>query len=524
MFGESVVSKYQRWVLHPFLFTLFPIFSLYVNNLGQVPFIEAARPLLVGLVVAGMVLVILRQVLSGWHRAGLVTTFAALQFFTFGQVLRLIGSVLGKNHLLSQPGWLFALWGALFLLWARFCARLKYEEEKITIILNLAGAAALVTCLYGLGVYRIRSVQASAVVEDLPPVIDTKQPQVVTTFAPPTPPDIYWIILDGYGREDILWDLYQVNNAPFLSFLRERGFYIASDAHSNYGQTALSLASTLNVNYIDQLIDLNPNWNDRAPLTALINNSVVQDVLVQRGYHTIAFSNGYPVTQMVEADRFIQREGEINSFEVTLLSGSLGDGGTINEALIDNYRKRILWQADEVKQLAKEDGPKFVFAHFILPHPPFVFHTDGSLSASLAGADGSNFNGTREEYLAGYGEQVLFTNHLVQEIVSSILENSKRPPFIILQGDHGPGSRLDWSYVENTCISERFSILNAYYFPDGDYADLSPDITPVNSFRVILNHVLGTNLAQLHNRSYYSTWEKPFDFQEVTGQVDTACR
>ena len=80
---------------------------------------------------------------------------------------------------------------------------------------------------------------------------------------------------------------------------------------------------------------------------------------------------------------------------------------------------------------------------------------------------------------------------------------------------------LDWRSVENTNIEERMSILNAYYFPDQEYSHLYPDITPVNSFRIILDQYLGTNLGLLEDRrSYFSLMETPYDFVDVTSEVN----
>ncbi|MBE0697393.1 MAG: sulfatase-like hydrolase/transferase [Anaerolineaceae bacterium] len=515
---------FKQLVLHPFFFALFPILSLYVVNLGQVPFLEAARPLLIGLGGAALMLVVLRLVIGEWHRAGLAASLAVLLFFTFGHAHRVLISFFGPKHFASQSVWMIAVWLFFFFLGLRAIVRTRQRPKQLTFLLNMVGAAAIVTCLWWVGVYGIRGVKANMDATAAPPAEKTVEPHKIATYPPPVPPDIYWIVLDGYGRQDVLSELYQTDNRPFLRFLKTRGFYVANQAHSNYGQTALSLSSTLNMDYLDQLLALKPDWNDRAQLTELINNSLVQQALDKAGYQTIAFSNGYPVTQMVEADRFVQREGELSSFEVSLLSGSLGDGGAINQTLLDDYRKRIIWQAVELEILAKEPGPKFVFAHFILPHPPFVFPSSAQTRMSLAGADGSSYDGTTAEYIQGYRQQLNFTNHLAQDMITSILANSKRPPIIILQGDHGPGSHLDWSSAENTCMRERFSILNAYYFPEREYSALYPQITPVNSFRVVLNRYLGTNLPLLDDRSFYSTWERPYELQEVTDQLELRCK
>jgi len=119
-------------------------------------------------------------------------------------------------------------------------------------------------------------------------------------------------------------------------------------------------------------------------------------------------------------------------------------------------------------------GPTFVFAHIIAPHPPFVFgpdgeHIDPELQFVLL--DGSHLIGnrgiSRDDYVAGYRRQLIFVNSQLQAAVDEILSKSQRPAVIILQGDHGPGSTLDWDNPDNTNLEERLSVLNAYYLPGG---------------------------------------------------------
>jgi hypothetical protein len=57
-------------------------------------------------------------------------------------------------------------------------------------------------------------------------------------------PDIYYIVLDAYGRQDVLADLYNLDNRPFLDYLEGKGFYVASESHSNYMQTVFSIPAS----------------------------------------------------------------------------------------------------------------------------------------------------------------------------------------------------------------------------------------------------------------------------------------
>ena len=66
-------------------------------------------------------------------------------------------------------------------------------------------------------------------------------------------PDIYYLILDGYANSSTLKEVYGYDNQGFEDYLEEKGFKVASESRSNYAITALSLASSLNMEYINYL-------------------------------------------------------------------------------------------------------------------------------------------------------------------------------------------------------------------------------------------------------------------------------
>src|SRR5271157_4289288 len=112
----------------------------------------------------------------------------------------------------------------------------------------------------------------------------------------------------------------------------------------------------------------------------------------------------------------------------------------------------------------------------------------------------------------------------IEEVIDQILARSKVPRILILQADHGSGLRLNMQSKERTDLRERMGILNAYYFPNRDYRGLYQDITPVNSFRVVLNTLFGARFEILPDRSNYSTWSEPYQFMDVTEAVRSPSR
>jgi hypothetical protein len=149
-----------------------------------------------------------------------------------------------------------------------------------------------------------------------------------------------------------------------------------------------------------------------------------------------------------------------------------------------------------------EESPKFVYAHILIPHPPFVFSRSG-VNIDFPGNDGATPVGpTPKDYATGYRNQLDYINYRILPIVKEIQANSKNPPIIILQGDHGVDPR-------------RSFILNAYYLPEGGTAGLYPEITPVNTFRYILNEYFQGNYDLLSDVNYASKDATPFDFSVV---------
>jgi hypothetical protein len=165
-----------------------------------------------------------------------------------------------------------------------------------------------------------------------------------------------------------------------------------------------------------------------------------------------------------------------------------------------------------------------VFAHIISPHPPFVFDAQGNAvqpPRSYSIGDGDDYRGDWEEYRQGYAGQVQFVNRMLEKTVDAILSKSSTPPVILIQGDHGPGGFLDWDSPEQTCLWERAAIFNAYYLPGAEANVLSADISPVNSFRIVLKIYFDANLELLPDRTYFTSHRLTRQIIDITGQRDS---
>jgi hypothetical protein len=337
-------------------------------------------------------------------------------------------------------------------------------------------------------------------------------------------PDIYYIIVDGYARGDVLEKLYGYDNSEFLSYLEGKGFFIAESSRSNYVQTTLSLTSSLNISYLDQFAStIGEESGDRVILSSLIENNSVFEDLRKVGYKIVTFYPGFIYTDINQADIRISPFVNINEFEGLLLYNSifrlfLQGRKDIPVYGYKSHREIVSFILDGMGESAKISGPKIVFMHILAPHPPFLFDRDGQPITPddlYSINDGNAYHGTIDEYIVGYTDQLTYLNSRLERSIDSILSNSAQPPIIIIQGDHGPGSHLDWKSFQKTCLFERTSILNAYYLPGVHQDVLYSSITPVNTFRMIFNLYFNQNIELFPDHSYYSSWDAPYHFIEV---------
>ena len=91
------------------------------------------------------------------------------------------------------------------------------------------------------------------------------------------------------------------------------------------------------------------------------------------GYKTIAIISGYDLTEIKDADQYYtSSESEADQFDDILL---MTTPALIfkDDILYKARRDRILFGIESLRSIPAIEGPKFVFAHFMLPHPPFVF-------------------------------------------------------------------------------------------------------------------------------------------------------
>jgi hypothetical protein len=496
---------------HPFLFAAYPVLALLAYNIEEIKPQDALRSLMVSLLVVGAVYFLLSRLVKPQPKAALITTLGLALFYSYGQVYFVLKEASWLGITLGRHRLLFAIWVGLFAVGVLLILRRKLPLPSLTRALNLIGVVLVLFPLAQLGLYAVRSITADAGVSPKAAI----EPMLRLPAVRP-PPDIYYIILDAYARDDVLRKQFKLDNEPFLQELEKLGFYVARCSQSNYAQTRLSLASSLNMNYLQELGEAyRPGNTSRVGITELVRHSAVRQALEDLGYVSVAFETGFKGTQWEDADVYLSPSSGLNSvhlfggltsFEEMLIRTSAGlvllDSKAAAPAALQSnlnnpnrtHYNLIRFDLEQLGKMPERAGPKLIFAHLVIPHPPYVFEPDGS------------FVDYDKPDNPGYQDQIVFLNRALLPILEQIIAKSSSPPIIVLQADHG---------AILAPPNNRMSILNAYYLPGVPPESISADISPVNTFRLIFNHYFGGSYDFLENIAYFSVYNRPYEFTPI---------
>ncbi len=508
---------------HPLVFALYPALFLYSHNIGMLQLHHIYRSVFFILVGSIILWAVLHLLMRHHIKSALITTFFLVLFFSYGHVQSLLGNFSERIFGIDRDLYLSAHYTIMSIILIIIIVRADNSNiGKVTQYTNTFGIILIL--IPSLTIFQFTISKPYTLKDDLFKHID---PYVDLNQKSGELPDIYYIILDGYAREDVLMDLYEYDNSEFYTFLEERGFLIARNSYANYAQTMPSLSSSLNMNYIQDLLpDIELYEHNREPLAEFLNDNLVAKLLREYGYGFVVFSTGYSGTEISNSDVYLSPDFTLNEFENMVLN--MTPVRFVAELLpvrsqYDLHIDRIIYTFDMLPLIANNHSPAFVFAHLIVPHPPFIFNDHGvidELPIGFSYSDGNHYHDynivVQNEYKDGYLNQLKYVNKQIISTIDGILKNSEIPPVIILQSDHGPGLMLHWEKPEKTDYRERMGILNAYYVNDVTQEFIYDSITPVNTFRIVFNSYFNSSLPLLEDRSYFSRWSLPYNFYEIS--------
>tara|TARA_B100000745_G_scaffold245314_1_gene167448 strand:- start:109 stop:951 length:843 start_codon:yes stop_codon:yes gene_type:complete len=272
--------------------------------------------------------------------------------------------------------------------------------------------------------------------------------------------------------------------------------------------------------HLDYLTELVGDSRDQTRPYEMADNNRVMNFLKSQGYAIASFDSGWGMTRDIKAAE-LQLCGDNQLFNSNFLI-MLVKASALNPVYVkifeSSHIELKLCVFDELPKVQnRSDKPIFVFAHMMLPHPPFIFDADGgirsvdNLDLSLEIKDNNN----RDAHL----EQLKFVNKKMTQVVDQLL-NSENPPVIIITSDHGTaflfdGNLAKWDSPTNEMIKERMNNIMFVYLPSNKTDIFYEDMTLVNVFPVLFNYYFETDFEILDDKIFFSR-DGSYDFIDVT--------
>jgi hypothetical protein len=492
----KILSK-SLWWFCPLLLSIYPVLSLWSTNPDQVNSSQIFLPLL-----SNLLLSTLMFGAAGLLLRNLTTTSVFLSLVLFLAV--------GLGHFLESKTVIPVLAGFIVILFAVFYRTRTKNQEKLLSLLSVISFAICASSLLS-GVRNFKATDVSFERD--------QQAERYSVKKATDDPNIIFIIPDGYAGDTTLREVYKYDNSDFRGFLEKKGFSLP-ESQSNYLMTLLSLGSALTMDYVkvpEEFIEK----KTRAPMFTTIDRASALDYLRARGYKIINISSGWGPTDYLDSADINFVCGQYDEFFIKAAPLSplvfvkkwlplLNPKGSISAC--------ALKKAAEIPKKYGEriDGkPYFVFVHVISPHAPYFLDKNcNSIVTSELKFDGDAWD-QKDLYLG----QLECTNKLLKDIVTSWTAPSTIPSAIVILSDHGsavggadittPGEAQDFY------LRQRFDNFAAFRFPK---AEEIKSLTPVNVFPILYNHLFGEKFPLKPKKLYFSTYERPYKFQDLTNE------
>jgi hypothetical protein len=520
--GRTIIGWFGRLAVHPILFAAYAVLFLYSVNLDEVLPVDAELPLVRFVLAAAAMTALLAIPFRSVRRGAVVASAGVVAFAAFGHVAPALADR-GIDERAQIVAWAVVIGAAIV-----YAVRARASLPSVTAGLNATACVLIVAALATILPYEAARAGRASVV----PAASVE----AGAGASGRRPDIYFLIFDRYGSADALQRRFGITS-DLYDWLRSRGFHVPRDSHANYRATDFSLAATLNMQFLDGLTErIGPNSGDRTPARELIQDHAVGRFLKAHGYRYYQLGSWFgPTRSIAIADENIAL-GQTSEFEAVLrdttilpaidhvlgtgddsvskLASATDEGLPADQPFRDRVHDGTLFELRQLHRVATAPGPKFVFAHILLPHDPYVFRADGSVISEAASR--------ASDEAALYAGQVAFANSQIHGIVDDLLSRPEAErPIVIIEGDEGPLAcrNTDCPSTSPDYLRLRLGNLIAMYLPGVD-VQVPDTFTSVNTFRLVFREYFGADLPPLPDRSF--TWpddDHVYDFRDVTDLV-----
>ena len=527
--------------IHPFLVAIFPILIIYSQNIGRVEIEELILPMIIIVGPTIGLYYFLKSILKNENKSAIIVTLILIMLFSYGHIYYLLNDVTIDGFDIGRNRYLIPVFGLLLGIGIFLTIKIKTALDNATTILNVISVVLILVAVGNIGLVLAdtASCENCAVYEGniaqelFYDRIDFSSyfEQHKFSISEEKPLDVYYLILDEYGRNDALLEYNNFDNGEFTNFLTQKGFHVAKDSFANYPMSIQSITATMNMRYINFLSDeVGEEVRNYKPLNEkayglLPDNQIIKNFKAM-GYKIINFNTFSTHEHELPLADFGLCNRTVNVLDNKLFDTTVRTsifGYFVERLWEDEMRKTIMCVFEEFSSVEENfEEPVFVWAHIMMPHSPYIFGPNGE---PITPGKPLLLTANPEHRVSGWDEkqqyiqQVQFSNKMMKKIVNEILSKEK-PAIIIFQGDHGTAWDIDFSEPSKDDVWERFRILNAIYFPDEEKRKmLEDDRTLVNTFRIVFNSYFGSNYEILENKMYWGWNSKPYYFEEVTNYL-----
>ena len=457
------------------MFTTWPLLAFYTNNLNETVSFYTARIVLLWAVFAVVIVlpVLFLSIILGREEVDraaftigyLVTLF--FHYYLFSDLLLDLGVQLNVFRL---GVWLVAMMAIGWVLW-------KLSRHALFRQLSLTAVAIFV----------IVPVVKLIAFEFGSPGANDARAHVGTESQETARPNVYWILLDMYGRADALKDSLGYDNSYFIQSLEERDFQVASDSYSNHTGTKFSIVTTLAMKHFLSVGKV-PEPHSYLSKLRGYNRTIFQ--FKEIGYRYLHAESGGGVKTPCAGveDRCIrgQMGGTLSFTEAEVAVLKMTPLYRVLRWLNREFIEYTLTDVDDISAALRieADTPFFLFAHILSPHAPARYDAQCERREDLKW-DLSAVSGERGK--ANYLQDITCLNRDVLALLDTIVAQDSSNPIIIVSADHGfdfrghAGPPREWRELRDV-----YAILMSIRAPGRPCMDaFYPSISPVNQFRLV---------------------------------------
>jgi len=480
----------------PWFLFLLVVFFIVHGAVENFEFLYFRQVIKIGLTILGFValfFLIIRIFIKDTIHAALICFFISGWLLFFGAAFDWVRSIRFLRFFHSFTVFIpFML--CTFILFIVLIRKRKPLQTKLCFYLNVL---LLIYCLYDSAVLIIKASGTNKQVAISTVKIDTSLVKAK--------PNVYLLLFDEYPGYKSLKDSFAFANDSLYRFLEYRSFKF-QPTFSNYNMTFYSMASMLNMRYVQKNYDPAQNTvaDEQRRLLEIKNAQAVQ-CFKQMGY---VFKN-YSIFDIldepgVKGNSFVISQATLLTDKIFFnkLIKAIGwhfiTGKNRISFIEDIYmkdRRNNAFMEDELMKMKATAGapPQFVYAHFNMPHFPFFFDSLGRTQTNA-----QIFNESLYSDKAVFLSYLKYVNKKMEDIVNSICSNDTSA-IVIVMSDHGfrsynNGGVYSPLYFNNIC---------AVRFPDSNYLPVKEAWSNVNIFPYLFNCQFHQKIPYLADSSIF---------------------